>query len=335
MIRAAVATLQRVNMDTSWLLTLGTDDDDHDAPPRAGPDAAPPPPPRILLDPWLVGAEVDGVDWFNRQVHAVAPLPIAELGRIDAIVVSQPFSDHCHEETLRLLDPALPIYAVPGALGRLRHPSAGLTSRTLVPIPTYPESVALPQRGSSLASPVQVSHLPASRWHLDLLHNALLFFPGTAEATTRNAQRPATVLYAPHGYIWRHGEPRKPDPLPFAVTVPALPPIDILMCTLAEYRLPFFLGGTINLGLEAACALAAACAPRVIVDTHSEQKPATGLVPRIAATVYPDRTTAERAFQVVDAPGPDAPAAATAGPHVRHLDSYAPCALVIADRAAD
>ena len=119
--------------------------------------------------------------------------------------------------------------------------------------------------------------------------------------------------------------------MPFAVTVPALPPIDILMCTLAEYRLPFFLGGTINLGLEAACALAAACAPRVIVDTHSEQKPATGLVPRIAATVYPDRTTAERAFQVVDAL--DA-AAATTGPHVRHLDSYAPCALVIADRAS-
>ena len=73
----------------------------------------------ILLDPWLVGSQINGFAWFNKQWHKTAPVAPEQVKNYQAIVISQPFSDHCHEETLSLLQP-VPIYAAVNALKRLQ-----------------------------------------------------------------------------------------------------------------------------------------------------------------------------------------------------------------------
>jgi hypothetical protein len=46
--------------------------------------------------------------------------------------------------------------------------------------------------------------------------------------------------------------------------------------------LPFYLGGTVNLGLESTLALAKKLSVKTIVSTHDEQKKQEGLVARLS-----------------------------------------------------
>jgi hypothetical protein len=46
--------------------------------------------------------------------------------------------------------------------------------------------------------------------------------------------------------------------------------------------LPFYLGGTVNLGLESTLALAKKLSVKTIVSTHDEQKKQQGLVARLS-----------------------------------------------------
>ena len=63
--------LTRINPDHSWLLeTPGL---------------------RLVVDPWLLGPEIDGFGWFHTQHLPQAAWPIAALGPLDAIVITQPF----------------------------------------------------------------------------------------------------------------------------------------------------------------------------------------------------------------------------------------------------
>jgi L-ascorbate metabolism protein UlaG (beta-lactamase superfamily) len=43
-------SIQRLNMDNTWWVNWGGTS--------------------LLLDPWLIGSEVDGFSWFNEQWHA-------------------------------------------------------------------------------------------------------------------------------------------------------------------------------------------------------------------------------------------------------------------------
>jgi L-ascorbate metabolism protein UlaG (beta-lactamase superfamily) len=49
--------IQRLNMDNSWRLEFGGKS--------------------VLIDPWLMGVEVDYFSWFNTQWHKTAPVPKA------------------------------------------------------------------------------------------------------------------------------------------------------------------------------------------------------------------------------------------------------------------
>jgi hypothetical protein len=81
-----MATIQRLNKDNSWAITLsGT---------------------TFLVDPWLTGSEVDYFGWFNTQWHREAPVPVSEVPLYDWIIVTQQFPDHFHIETLLALNPA-------------------------------------------------------------------------------------------------------------------------------------------------------------------------------------------------------------------------------------
>ena len=93
-------TLKRLNMDSSWHIKM--------------PGAA------FILDPWLVGSEVDGFSWLNEQWHITEPVGVADVDDHDFIVISQSYEDHCHLQTLEQLDASKPILATSKAYKRLK-----------------------------------------------------------------------------------------------------------------------------------------------------------------------------------------------------------------------
>jgi L-ascorbate metabolism protein UlaG (beta-lactamase superfamily) len=75
-------TLQRLNGDASWLLTSQT----------TGAS--------LVIDPWLFGEQTDYFSWLSTQEHrklALSPQHVLQTARgLEGIVVSLPFTDHCH-----------------------------------------------------------------------------------------------------------------------------------------------------------------------------------------------------------------------------------------------
>jgi hypothetical protein len=55
-----------------------------------------------------------------------------------------------------------------------------------------------------------------------------------------------------------------------------------------QYKLPFFLGGTVNLGLKNAYHLCQDVHAHAYVETHSSDKPATGVARALARMNRPD-----------------------------------------------
>ena len=92
--------LQRLNLDSSWYLNWqGTG---------------------VVIDPWLVGSEVDIARWFNEQWHSRQPVAPSEIPDYHFTLVTQSYSDHCHEATLREMNADRPVLAVPKANKRLK-----------------------------------------------------------------------------------------------------------------------------------------------------------------------------------------------------------------------
>jgi len=93
---------------------------------------------------------------------------------------------------------------------------------------------------------------------LDPVHNAFVFHTDAGK-----------LLYAPHGSRLK--------------TVPA---IDVLITTTTSYKLPFWLGGTINLGINKALQLLEKTNAKKLITTHDEQKVGKGLVEKLARKHY-------------------------------------------------
>jgi hypothetical protein len=223
-------------MDNSWQVGL----DEH----------------RFLLDPWLVGSEVDGFSWFNEQWHATPPVPLEQVGRCDAVLVSQPYSDHCHAETLRRMGPGAPVWAVAAARKRLARE---LPDLQVLEIPDATESWA------NICGCSVAKLSPAHR--IDPIYHALVI-----------ARQGNAVFYAPHGFSLR----------PEQLRAVAHLRIMVLITTLTHFVLPKILGGLINPGTEGARELAEQLRPERILNTHDERKHAKGLVMRLAKVRYPD-----------------------------------------------
>lgn len=71
------------------------------------------------------------------------------------------------------------------------------------------------------------------------------------------------IVYAPHGAVLKKNVGLQ---------------VDALITTTLFYNLPFFLGGTINLGYSRALQLKEQLGAKVLIDTHSEDKTGEGLV---------------------------------------------------------
>lgn len=229
--------IRRLNMDNSWQINWDEDS--------------------ILLDPWLTGTEVDGFSWFNEQWHATAPLGLQELGSYQTIIVSQPYSDHCHAETLKQLNNDANILGVKPACKRLGKEMPGRQ--------VYEVGDAVSNTWISLGK-VMYSALRPNRW-IDPIYNAIVIAKGNE-----------AVFYAPHG---------------FALTDAQLSSIKhlnirLLITTFTDYKLPAILGGIINPGINAVSTLCEQINPGYVVNTHDEKKHAKGIVSKLAKVVYPN-----------------------------------------------
>ena len=138
----------------------------------------------VLLDPWLSGDSTIYHRKFALAKHTV-PSSIDHLSEIpppNVVLISQEKSDHCHEETLRQLDPSLrhtTILAQPAAAKKIRSWKYFNPSKVIA-LPTYserrPDSVlrfCLPcQVPGGIPGEVTIAFITAK---LDItgLHNAI------------------------------------------------------------------------------------------------------------------------------------------------------------------
>ena len=107
-------------------------------------------------------------------------------------------------------------------------------------------------------APFEITRITkASIW--DLVHHAFLIKSSNT-----------ALLYAPHGLKQDLKDTK----------------VDILIGTSTLFKLPFFLGGTINLGAEKLIEVAKICEEKLILNTHDEQKLGSGLVEVFAKKNY-------------------------------------------------
>lgn len=231
--------LRRLNMDTSWQLSWGQT--------------------TLLIDPWLLGTEIDGFSWFNEQWHRTTPVNLDAIGIYEAILISQPFSDHCHEETLQKLNP-VPFLINPKARKRL---SKRFKDREMIDLPLFLEETWL-KFGA-----LEIAYLKSSKI-LSAAFDALLIRKGEE-----------LVVYCPHGFDLT-------EMLQEALSVYK---VKALIVGFSLFKLPFFLGGVVNPGKSNALALIQALKPEKVFHTHDENKASKGIVKKVAMVNYLDEAT--------------------------------------------
>jgi len=211
----------------------------------------------FIIDPWLIGSEVDGFKWLNEQWHVKEPVSVEDLPDYDFIVITQPYEDHCHLETLRELDETKPILATQKAFKRLRN--------------------KFPARKIHLIPHVE-GHL---EWH-GLVFKGFrpkrlidpIYFALSIEGKNES------VFYAPHGFTLSEKQ----------LSRLATDEVSLMITTFTDFRLPEILGGHVNPGIENAMLLHAQVNPLHVINTHDEQKKMKGLVAKTAKVEYPDYT---------------------------------------------
>ncbi|MCH2023589.1 MAG: MBL fold metallo-hydrolase [Saprospiraceae bacterium] len=227
--------IRRLNMDSSWYISWDTTS--------------------VVLDPWLLGVEVDYLPFFNTQWHVYPPAKIDSIPNYDAIVVSQHFSDHCHEETLNSMDHPLILTTGKGA----KRINKSIKDVELRVIPNLAANLAIK------VGELEFSLLPAPK-RFKASFNGVVIKKGTH-----------AIVYCPHGYSI------SPDQIKVLNELKII----LLITSFSTFKLPFLLGGYVNPGIAQASKLINILKPRYIVATHDEDKASSGLVKRIAKVFYP------------------------------------------------
>ena len=65
-------SIKRLNLDSSWHIEYGKNS--------------------FVVDPWLIGSEIDGFKWLNEQWHIKEPVKISDLSEFQFLLISQNFS---------------------------------------------------------------------------------------------------------------------------------------------------------------------------------------------------------------------------------------------------
>jgi hypothetical protein len=210
----------------------------------------------LVLDPWLIGSEIDGFSWFNEQWHTTEPIAPADLGQTDLLIVSQPYSDHCHSTTIKELSGYKELLAVKPARKRLEREIKGIKIKEVpdVTLPWYEYSK------------LKIAMLRPDKL-VDPIYNAIIIACGTE-----------AILYSPHGFMLNEKQ------------LAALKgyQIKLLITTFTYFKIPAILGGIVNPGMAAVKQLADQIQPVRIINTHDEQKRGRGLIGKLAQALYAD-----------------------------------------------
>lgn len=224
----------RLNGDASWWFRLGSTG--------------------VVVDPWLVGSEVDIGPWFNEQWHTEPLVTPADVPAHDVILVSQPYSDHCHTETLQQLAGRADVVVVPNAR---RKTARAVGDRPVHVIPPW-GTRALELRG------LRFWRITPPWWRVPAYHAVVI-----ADDTGR------AVVHAPHGMD-----------VAMALQVRAELDVAVLAITRTWYALPWWLGGVAQPGAAAAEAVVGALRPSLALSVHDEKKRGRGFVRRVERVEY-------------------------------------------------
>lgn len=207
----------------------------------------------VVVDPWLTGPEVDIAPWFNTQWLTRPTVTAEDVPAHDVVLVSQPYGDHCHPDTLRSLPGTPPVVVVPSARAAIQ---AALPGRPVHVLPRWGQS-ALELAGLSWW------RLSPPWWRVPPYHAVVV-----ADSHGR------AVVHAPHGL-----------PLPDAERLVGHVDVAVLAITRTWYALPWWLGGAAQPGAEAAQVVVDLLAPDVALPIHEDPKRGTGLVRRLERSV--------------------------------------------------
>lgn len=212
---------------------------------------------RMVIDPWLVGSEVDGFRWLNEQWHTHPVVPVSELPPYDLIVISQSYSDHCHLPTLKAMEAEVPILSTAKAYALLGKKLSGKHCVLMTD---------LVEQGWTNMGEIDMASLHPGH-HRDPVYFGLVIKRGDD-----------AVLYMAHGFK------------PSAAQLEALEGLHIrlLITTFTEFALPKLMGGKVNPGLENVYELLELFKPDYVLNTHDEEKKARGLVSMLAKVQYPN-----------------------------------------------
>ena len=222
-------TIQRLNMDNAWWVKIGEYS--------------------FLVDPWLMGSEVDYFKWFNEQWLKAEPMEIENVPQFDFVVITQKYPDHFHEETLRKLQPK-----------KLIVPKARL-KKTKKLFPDAEVLILEQMHNNVFGSDLNFHFFPTKR-KIDPIYDAIL---------VENGEKSAFI--ATHGFDLTEKQLK---------SIENLPAIELLMCPFNYYKLPVLLGGLVSPGTEAAGNLLDKIKGKKIVATHDEDKIAKGIVSKFA-----------------------------------------------------
>jgi hypothetical protein len=226
--------VRRLNMDNTWMIEV---------------DGV-----RLLIDPWLIGDEVDYFSWFNTQSHKTPPLPIAEIGLFDWTIITQHYPDHFHKDTLEMIHPSN-VFCPPSTKSYF---TKNFTSSTI-------------ESSNELKMMINQKSFCFKRFQSKIKLSAAF---DIVYIESENH----TIVLAPHGCDSTVIE-----------QIQGLGNIDLLVTTFSLYLLPSMLGGTINPGLAGLKQTMESLNPKTVLMTHDEDKKASGLVPMLAKiTKYPD-----------------------------------------------
>lgn len=288
--RAKKPIITHLNADTTWLLSL----------PYPEPSLAPPGRSRynILIDPWLKGAQEDVAGWFSKQWHSVPssvesadeldrllrhaeeleqsddgdddrggedgmPSVKTACSRVDAIVVSHEFTDHCHRATLVDFRADIPVYASVKAAQLVR---SWKHFDRVVQVPPFDEKHGWSSQ--SQGDPPWPTWVNISR--ISTRYDALAYHSAMVICVRPKAYSDATdaYVYSPHGIE--------------ASTVSKLmhtkPPLNVVALLHGLHDVSIANRKQLNLGAINAIKAQRAILAKYWIGTHDEEKPGSGLI---------------------------------------------------------
>lgn len=226
--------LQRLNMDTSWWISWGGTS--------------------FIVDPWLIGSEIDGGSWFNEQWHITKPVAIQDIPPYDFILITQSYNDHCHKATIEALENIRLIKATTKAYNKTKKWDL---AENVEELPDF-------SADNSTSEKLGIYSLhPGNR--LDPVYFGVVI--------TLDDE---AIVIASHGF--------KPNADQQAWL--SRFSVKLLITSFSEIQLPGFMGGKVNPGMDNVTQLFNKLHPDHIINTHDEQKTAKGLVMKIARTKY-------------------------------------------------